>query len=587
MHKIVWHNSKRITADPLNIITKSINLKTFFVIFSQLSFIALLNFYTINVPQAQNNSIIKELQQTLDSSHFYDKNKRKTLKILKDRLEQLSPDDLAAKFNLNNQLFDQYKVFKSDSAYYYGLKAKDIAFKLNDSLLISKAYLNMSDIAISVGMYKEALDFLQKINVDYVRDIDKPIYYGLYGRCYSDMAEYSGLPDFSRKYNEHARYYREETVNLTEKGTFFNVFMVAYNDFSDGEFNSAIKNLKLLITKDLDLGERALTNYVLGEIYQRQHLDDLAEYHYAQAAISDVKNSTKESLAIIKLSELLFLNKKLEPASSLIQKAYQDAKFYGAQQRKLQVGAVLPLIEDEIVKNIEMERKRLYWQYIGVVVFLVIMILFSSIIFIQYKKLQKARGSISKAHTKLKETHAQLLIVNKQLKKRNLEIEKVNYRLSEANKIKEEYLGFFFTEYDNIFEKFNDLTSDIEKSLELEEYKKASYQLSRYDLKKEKEKLLQNFDTAFIELFPNYITEFNSLIKPENQIQLKEGQILNKELRIFALIRLGVKHNDKIAQILGYSVNSIYAYKSKIRNMSIVKNEDFDQKLIDNTTIKV
>lgn len=562
-------------------------MKKVFVKFSQLIFIAIFNYYSLSAIHAQNRSVIENLQQTLDSSHFYDQNKRKTLKILKNQLEQFDPDNLTEKFNLNSQLFDQYKVFKSDSAYYYGLKAQDIAFRLNDSSLISKAYLNLSDIAISVGMYKEALDFLQKINVAFVRDIDKPIYYGLYGRCYSDMAEYSGLPDFSQKYNEFARHYREETVNLTEKGTFFNVFMVAYNEFSDGEFKSAIKNLKSLLDKDLDLGERALTNYVLGEIYQRQNLYDLAEQHYARAAISDVKNSTKESLAIIKLSEVLFLNKKIELASSLIQKAYQDAKFYGAQQRKLQVGAILPLIEDEIVKNIEMERKRLYWQYIGVVVFLVIMILFSSIIFIQFKKLQKARGAISKAHTKLKDTHAQLLIVNKQLKKRNIEIEKVNYRLSEANKIKEEYLGFFFTEYDNIFEKFNDLTSDIEKSLQLEEYKKASYQLSRYDLKKEKEKLLQNFDTAFIELFPNYIVEFNSLIKPENQILLKEGQILNKELRIFALIRLGVKHNDKIAQILGYSVNSIYAYKSKIRNMSIIKNEDFDQKLIDNTTIKV
>src|SRR5690606_39202867 len=147
--------------------------------------------------------------------------------------------------------------------------------------------------------------------------------------CYSDMAEYSGLPDFSQKYNEFARYYREETVNLTEKGTFFNVFMVAYNEFNDGELDSAIKYLTSLSDKDLDLGERALTNYVLGEIYQRQDLYDLAEYHYAKAAIADVKNSTKESLAIIKLSELLFLNKKIESASSLIQKAYQDAEFYG------------------------------------------------------------------------------------------------------------------------------------------------------------------------------------------------------------------------------------------------------------------
>src|SRR5690606_6373898 len=321
--------------------------------------------------------------------------------------------------------------------------------------------------------------------------------------------------------------------------------------------------------------------------YHKQSRLDLAEYHYVKAAIADIKNSTKESLAIIRLSELLFKRKKLDIASTLIQKANEDATFYGAQQRKLQVGAILPLIEEEIVKTIETERIRLYWQYVSVVIFLVILILFTSIIFLQFKRLQKARTVISKAHMSLKETHSQLIIVNEQLQTRNVEIEIVNARLSESNKIKEEYLGFFFTEYDNIFEKFNDLTTEIEKNLSLEDYKKASYQLSRYDLKKEKEKLLHNFDTAFIQLFPNFINEFNSLMKPEHQILLKDGQILNKELRIFALIRLGVKHNDTIAQTLGYSVNSIYAYKSKIRNMSKVENEIFDQNLIDNTTIKV
>ena len=536
---------------------------------------------------AQDTSVIKELQRTLDSSKHYDHLKRQHIQILKNKASKIPLNHLTEAFHLNNELFQQYKVFKSDSAYFYSLKSKDIALQTQDSSLISKSYLNLADIAISVGMYKEALDYLQNIQIANVNSGDQPLYYGLYGRCYSDMAEYSGLPDFSKKYNDYAHIYREKTLQLTEPGSFFNAFMIAYNHYGNGDLNIARKHLQSLLQTELDLGENALTNYVLGEIYQNQNRMDLAEFHYAKAAIADIKNSTKESLAIIKLSELLFKRKKLEVASLLIQKAYDDAKFYGAQQRKLQVGAILPLIEEEIVKNIEMERKRLYWQYIGVVVFSIVLVVFSSIIFIQYKKLQKARAAISKALAKLKVTHSQLIVVNNQLKTRNKEIETVNYRLSEANKIKEDYLGFFFTEYDTIFEKFNDLTTEIEKYLATEDYHKASYQLSKYNLKREKEKLLHNFDTAFIELFPNYIEEFNSLIKPEHRLKLKSGQILNKELRIFALIRLGVKHNDKIAQILGYSVNSIYAYKSKVRNMSIIENESFDQKLIDNTTIKV
>ncbi|WP_372920121.1 DUF6377 domain-containing protein, partial [Salegentibacter sp.] len=110
---------------------------------------------------------------------------------------------------------------------------------------------------------------------------------------------------------------------------------------------------------------------------------------------------------------------------------------------------------------------------------------------------------------------------------------------------------------------------------------------SSLNLRREKEKLMRNFDEAFIKLFPNFIEEFNSLLKPEEQITLKNGQLLNKELRIFALIRLGIKHNEIIAQILGYSVNSIYAYKTKIRKKSRLDKKDFDDKLIENTTLRL
>ena len=177
--------------------------------------------------------------------------------------------------------------------------------------------------------------------------------------------------------------------------------------------------------------------------------------------------------------------------------------------------------------------------------------------------------------------------VNEQVKVQNQEIKDVNERLFEANKIKEDYLGFFFTEYDNVFEKFNDFISVIDNNIDEKNIEKLKYHLSKYNLKKEKEKLLDNFDNAFINLFPNFINEFNALMKEGHKIKLKENQILNKELRIFALIRLGITHNDVIAQILGYSVNSIYAYKTKIRNRSLIENDSFDQNLLNNTSIRI
>ncbi|MAU15598.1 MAG: hypothetical protein CMH46_08680 [Muricauda sp.] len=530
----------------------------------------------------------QELIDVMGSYHVYDSIKKAQIDRLKDSIGSLDINEVKRRIELNQQLFNHYKIFKSDSAYQYALKLKELGAIQGDTLLLGKSYIDLADICIAVGMYKEALEYLGEINIDHgLSKEDMSMYYGLYGRCYGDLAEYSDLPRYSKIYIEKARHYREKALEHVPHGTFFHLFMTAFHQYESGDLDEAERNLGELLQWDLSLRDQALTHYVLGEIDQRKGMVEKAEDHYIKAAIADIKTSTKESLAIIRLSELLFKKKELEIASALIEKAYDDAQFYGAQQRKLQVGAILPLIGDEIISNIEKEKNRLYWQYIGAIGLVIALGVLITIILFQYKRLQKTRSIIAGAHSKLKETHNKLLAVNQELKERNQEIGEINGRLMEANKIKEEYLGFFFTEYDNIFEKFNDVTTEIEADLETSDIERAKFRLSRYDLRKEKEKLLSNFDTAFINLFPNFIQEFNALMKNDSQVKLKKEQTLNKELRIYALLRLGITHNDKIAQILGYSVNSVYAYKSKIRNNSTVDNSEFDKKLIENTTIKL
>jgi tetratricopeptide (TPR) repeat protein len=542
--------------------------------------------FVATVCYAQDNRELDRLFAVIDSSLVFDARKNDIIRSLKHKLSTVAEDNYAGQFSLNQQLFDQYSVFKRDSAFTYALRTKIIAEKVDDVSLKVKAYINLANICVSAGMYKEGIDYLSSVHPADITGDNGSLYYGLLGRCYSDMAEYSSIPHFSEEYNVLARQNRIRALELTDPGTFFNAFLRAFNTYKDGNTAQARDAFVKLLNTDIGDRDRALVNYMLGEIHNEKGEAEKAIRYYIKAAISDVQVSTKESLALIRLSELLFKSKMLKEASSIITKAYDDALFYGAQQRKLQVGAILPLIEQEIVENSERERQRLYLQYIGAIIFSIIVICFLVLVFIQNRRIKKARKIIAAAHSDLEKINNELVKVNEQVRTRNEEIQQINSQLFEANKIKEEYLGFFFTQYDDIFEKFNEFISNVGAEIDAGNYAKAKSRVSRYDLKKEKEKLLQNFDTAFVSLFPNYIREFNALLKEGEEITLKEGQILNKELRIFALIRLGITHNEKIAQILGYSVNSIYSYKTRVRNRAKVQNEDFDKNLLMNTMIR-
>lgn len=536
---------------------------------------------------AQDAEVLEELKATLQKAPEYDAVKLQKIDNLRNELNDAEEEDLKTRYQLNEQLFQEYKVFKQDSAFVYGLKTKELARQLDSLPLMASAVVNLADVSVSAGMYKEALDFLNNIDPEKIPANVRSLYYGLLGRCYSEMAEYSNLPYFSSEYNELASTYRQSALDLTEEGTFFHSFLKAFIEYRKGKIEKAIADFNQLLQQQLGLREEALVQYILGDLYDELGQKDEALEHFARASIADVKTSTKETLAIIRLSELLFEKGETKFASAFIQKANQDAAFYGAQHRKIQVGAILPLIEEKVVQKIEKQRQRLYWQAITVSLLLLFVLGLAVVIYLQVRRLKRARKTVLQAHHNLQDFNEQLTAVNEEIKTKNLQLKQVNDQLLEANTIKEEYIGFFFTHDADIFEKFREFKNKIQKDVDSGDLEKAKYRLGNYDLKKEKEKLLRNFDEAFIRLFPNFIEEFNSLLKEEEQIKLKKNQILNKELRIFALIRLGIRHNEIIAQILGYSVNSIYAYKSKIRKMSRLDKKDFDQKLIENTTLKL
>ena len=190
-----------------------------------------------------------------------------------------------------------------------------------------------------------------------------------------------------------------------------------------------------------------------------------------------------------------------------------------------------------------------------------------------------------KYNNQLKEINNQLREVNEIKEKYNEQLQVINYKLLESNKIKEEYIGYYFNMDTAFLDRIEKLKASIEKKLPERKWEEIKFILKSVDPKKEKEELLKNFDKVFLRLFPKFVSQVNTLFKDEEKIILKEDQLLNNDLRIFALIRLGITENEKIAEILDYSINTIYSKKTKIRNKTIVSNDEFEKKIMEITTI--
>lgn len=533
---------------------------------------------------SQTDSIIGELEETIRKTSFYDQQKLSRIDSLRAMMKEA--DDPQEEYRLAQNLFQEFNVFNQDSAFAYGLRSQVLAKELHDEGLVADSFLDLTDINITAGMYKEALDFLEEVDPEEAPQYIQSYYYTLAGRLYTDMAEYSNLQSFSEEYTDLAANYYNMALSLAEPDSFHHRSLDGYIRYRRGDFEGALEKILPLLDTGLGLREKAMLNSIVGESYAQLEQKEKTAFHLAQAAIADIKSSAKENLAMIRLAELLFAEGDVRTASIFIEKAYEDAAFYGAQQRKLRVGAILPLIDERIIEQMEEQRERLSNQNLLLSLLLVFVGVLAIIIYAQVRRLKRARREIVRAHEILQAKNQQITTVNEEIKCKNTELNKLNYELSEANKIKEEYIGFFFTQDADIFEKFKDFKNKIQKQLEKDNINGVKYLVESYNLKREKKKLLQNFDEAFIKLFPHFITEFNALLKEGEQIRPKEGQILTNELRIFALIRLGITHNEIIAQILGYSVNSIYAYKTKIRKNSLFDKKDFDRMLFENTVLK-
>jgi hypothetical protein len=507
--------------------------------------------------ESRTDSLLRELNATIAKREVYLKEKQE--RIARYTTASRHAKD-AALFDLYLKIYEEYKSFIYDSAFTYARKLQDIAYRTKNPIRITQAKLKSGFVLVSSGLFLEALDTLRSIRPAGLPDSTRQEYNYLMARTCYDLSDFDRDDFYSRQYTERGTRFMDSALLLTPPNSAHYKLLQGLKSTRLRDMRQAQQAFEEMISgykvSDTDFAVAAST---LSFIYFYSDQLQKSKEMLIRAAIADIRASTKETLATLNLADMLYKEGDIEGAYKYVKVAMEDANFYGARHRKVQIAAVYPIIEGKQLNIIESRRRMLFLYSTVITVLTLMTIVFAVIIYKQFQRLQIAKKTISEANDVLTET---------------------NHQLGDANKIKEEYIWYYFTTTAEYINKIDVLKKSLEMKLMTKKLEDLRFTVESINIKKEREELYHNFDMVFLKLFPDFVTIFNSFFNEEDRIHLKEDQLLNTELRIFALIRMGIHDNEKIAKILDYSVTTIYTYKTRIRNKSILPNEVFEKKIM-------
>lgn len=538
------------------------------------------------VSQAHNTSdtIYSTLYKLIEKKGIYVQQKKDKISRVKSMLAVPDISD-SQRYDINHQLYDEYKTFISDSAIFYTEQNLKIARKRNDITRINESKLDLISLYIFSSMYIESKDSLKSIDKKTLPDWLLVKYYDCYKLLYSN---YSQNNPYTRSYKATSDLYRDSLLNILDKKS--NHYKIVYAEklYDQQKLNESKQMLQTMLNQTkTDTHEKAVLAYALANIYMKEGNTDLQKRYYAISAICDIKNAIKENASMQALATVLYETGDIERAYDCIRSSMEDAMFSNARFRAYEASQIFPIIDLAYKEKINGKNSELRSYLILACIlsfFLVLAIVYT---YRQMKRVARIRKELYRTNVKLNELNDELQGTNSQLHIVNKELSEANTNLSEANQIKEAYIGHFLdlcSTYINKLEKYQNTLNKkaVEKKLdELYKMLKSSDMINN-----ELKELYENFDNIFLHLYPNFVEEFNSLLLDEEKFVLKPNELLNVELRIFALIRLGITDSSKIASFLHYSANTIYSYRTRVRNKAAVPRDDFENKVMKISSVK-
>lgn len=509
------------------------------------------------MPADSVRAILDELDDAIARKHEFHARKDARIADLRRRLA-LTADSLQ-QYALCKELSDEYLHYQADSAVYYLNRRAALLPLAGHPELVDEVAINRAAVLGVMGLYADALHLLQRVDAARLDNDLRMTYYHACRTCYGWLADYTIEHRVKCRYLQQTDLYRD-SIALNATRQLDRDIVRAEKAALGGHPDEAISLLERLYRETDDLKILSYLDYTLYEAYVAKADTARQVYYLARTALHDMERSVREYASLHKLARLLYEQGDIDRAYAYLNCSMEDAVACHARLRSLEVTEIYPIIDRAYREKVDHERAVVTGLLIGIS--LLALLLVGAVVYL-YRWMKK------------------LAAMRRDLYQANRSLHAANLSLEQTGRIKEVYIARYLDRCVVYLDKLEQYRRSLEK-LAMASKTDALFKAIRSDqfLRDERKAFYRDFDKSFLDLFPHFVERFNNLLQEDGRVAPKAGELLNTELRIFALIRLGVTDTNSIAHFLGYSLATVYNYRSKMRNKAVGDKDRFEQEVM-------
>lgn len=526
-------------------------------------------------------SLLDSLNRIIERRDTYYTMHQWQIDSVKRVLAQTPVEEKSRRAVLLHDIFSRYKNFQGDSALSTAEREIALAQELGDRDALVRAKTDKLFSLVSTATFTDALDLVRSTDLSGTSNTVRGLFYFVCNRMFSDLSNYYG-ENLRARYTPVFRAYADSVIATMPANSYEAQYASIFKSLDDMTDQEKIKVFeKLLASNIIDNQDLATISSIIADIHLRMGNRIEGLRYKVRAAIYDIIYAKRETSALQSIAEMVFQDGQYEEASRYINVALADADFFNAPQHKSDIAIMLRLIESQRYASMDSRRKAVEMAFIVCLALFIIAVVAIVFYIRAARRLAESNKLLNKRHQELKHLNEKLEEANENSSQANAKLQETLQKMQEIVRIKDEYLGYSLYTNSEYIKRIENLHNLVKAKLRNKQYDTLAQAIKEQDITAERKKILKDFDHAFLRIFPHFVEKYEELFDrvDDEEPHARKGDsdsLLTPEMRIFAMIRLGVTDISKIALFLDYSVNTVNTYKTRAKNKSRLPNDQFE-----------